>query len=122
MRLALQPALPGRREAAGSEKLDQAGVDVRRTHYETRSTFRSLALGCGAVERDLDRITHPSPKEAGPLHSARRGLAVALRCGARGADRAEEVAPASVPTGYSHGRTARSPPGGKRKRPQPLGG
>ncbi len=53
----------------GLVALDGAGQAVTRTHYETRSTFRSLALGGGAVERDLNRITHPSPKEASDLYS-----------------------------------------------------
>jgi hypothetical protein len=51
------------------EKQDNAGQAVTRTHYETRSTFRSLALGGGAVERDLNRITHPSPREASDLYA-----------------------------------------------------
>ncbi|MEY2668538.1 MAG: hypothetical protein RJA59_1176, partial [Pseudomonadota bacterium] len=53
----------------GLVALDSAGRPVTRTHYETRSTFRSLALGGGAVERDLNRITHPSPKEASDLYT-----------------------------------------------------
>ena len=53
----------------GLEKVDGAGQAVVRTHYETRSTFRSLALGGGAVERDVNRITHPSPREASDLYA-----------------------------------------------------
>ena len=41
----------------------------RRTHYETRSTFRSLALAGGAVRSDLDLSTHPSPKQASDLYT-----------------------------------------------------
>lgn len=48
--------------------LEQLGI-VGQRHYETRSTFRSLALADPAVnERDLDRITHPSPKAASDLY------------------------------------------------------
>jgi excisionase family DNA binding protein len=40
-----------------------------RTHCETRSTFRSLARGGGAMMTDLDLITHPSPSEAKDLYT-----------------------------------------------------
>ena len=52
--------------------LDALGVPHQR-HYESRSTFRSLALAGGADERDVDRLTHPSPKvRLRPLHAYRR--------------------------------------------------
>ncbi len=38
-------------------------------HYESRSTFRSLALAGGADEKDLDRLTHPSPKTASDMYT-----------------------------------------------------
>lgn len=38
-------------------------------HYESRSTFRSLALAGGADEKDLDRLTHPSPKGASEMYT-----------------------------------------------------
>ncbi|HET8540415.1 MAG TPA: hypothetical protein VFL83_11135 [Anaeromyxobacter sp.] len=53
--------------------LDAVGF-ARQRHYETRSSFRSLALAGGAIEKDIDRITHPSPKEAKDLYERRRLL------------------------------------------------
>ncbi len=47
--------------------LDALGLP-RQRHYQTRATFRSLALAGGAVEKDLDRITHPSPKTASDVY------------------------------------------------------
>jgi integrase len=41
----------------------------RRTHYESRSTFRSLAIAGGAQRADLNLITHPSPREASDLYT-----------------------------------------------------
>ena len=38
-----------------------------RTHYETRATFKSLAMAGGAPRAELDLITHPSPREAADL-------------------------------------------------------
>ena len=53
----------------GLEKKGSDGQAVRRTHYETRATFRSLALAGGAVREDLDLITHPSPRQASDLYT-----------------------------------------------------
>jgi hypothetical protein len=38
-------------------------------HHESRATFRSLALAGGADEKDLDRLTHPSPKTASEVYT-----------------------------------------------------
>jgi integrase len=43
-------------------------------HYETRATFRSLALAGGADLHAVDLITHPSPKQAKDLYERRRLL------------------------------------------------
>jgi integrase len=44
--------------------LERLGLRGGRSHYESRATFRSLAIAGGAPDRALDLITHPSPKEA----------------------------------------------------------
>ena len=51
-----------------SRDLVALGVNHQR-HYESRSTFRSLAMAGGADERDVDRLTHPSPKGASDLYT-----------------------------------------------------
>ena len=38
-------------------------------HDESRATFRSLDLARGADEKDLDRLTHPSPKTASGMYT-----------------------------------------------------
>jgi integrase len=42
--------------------LERLGLRGGRSHYETRATFRSLAIAGGAPREELDLITHPSPK------------------------------------------------------------
>jgi hypothetical protein len=37
--------------------------------FESRSTFRSLAIAGGAPRAELDLITHPSPREAADLYT-----------------------------------------------------
>lgn len=53
-------------------------------HYESRATFRSLALGGGADLHAVDLITHPSPKQAKDLYERRRliwpRLCEAVKC------------------------------------------
>ncbi len=49
--------------------LDALGLDPQR-HYESRSTFRSLALAGGADERMLDLITHPPSPNSGEAKRA----------------------------------------------------
>ncbi len=49
--------------------LRKLGLREGRTHYETRSTFRSLAMAGGAPRAELDLITHPSPREAADLYT-----------------------------------------------------
>ncbi len=49
--------------------LERLGLRGGRTHYETRATFRSLAIAGGAPRGDLDLITHPSPREASDLYT-----------------------------------------------------
>lgn len=53
--------------------LERLGLE-RQVHYETRSTFRSLALAGGADLVALDLITHPSPRQARDLYNRRRLL------------------------------------------------
>jgi len=43
--------------------LATVGLPVQR-QYESRSTFRNLALSAGAIEFHLNLITHPTPKRA----------------------------------------------------------
>jgi hypothetical protein len=43
--------------------LTMVGIPVQR-QYESRSTFRNLALSAGASEFHLNLITHPKPKRA----------------------------------------------------------
>jgi integrase len=45
------------------------GLREGRTHYETRATFRSLALAGGAPLDALNLITHPSPAQASELYT-----------------------------------------------------
>jgi len=45
------------------------GLREGRTGYETRSTFRSLAMAGGAPREDLDLITHPSPRQASDFYT-----------------------------------------------------
>ncbi len=49
--------------------LHRLGLREGRTHYETRATFRSLAIGGGAPLEALNLITHPSPREASELYT-----------------------------------------------------
>jgi len=78
----------GHRNNGTSHRLWWADLEAlgipRRRHYETRATFRSLALAGGAVEKDLDRITHPSPKAASDLYDRPAllwpRLCAAVRC------------------------------------------
>jgi len=50
--------------------LDLQRLGLRdRIQCESRSTFRSLALACGAVQQDLDLLTHQSPRKARDLYS-----------------------------------------------------
>jgi integrase len=53
--------------------LDALGFP-RQQHYETRATFRSLALAGGGDLHAVDLITHPSPKQAKDLYERRRLL------------------------------------------------
>ena len=54
---------------------DLSAVGLRaQQHYESRSTFRSLALAGGADLHAVDLITHPSPKDAKDLYERRRLL------------------------------------------------
>jgi hypothetical protein len=69
-------------------------------HYESRSTFRSLALAGGAYEKDLDRLTHPSPKTASEMYT-RTGIIWPRWCRAVVAidlPHRESVCPPHVPT------------------------
>ncbi len=49
--------------------LERLGLRGGRTHYETRATFRSLAIAGGAPRAELDLITHPSPRDASDLYT-----------------------------------------------------
>lgn len=49
--------------------LDKLGLRGGRSHYETRATFRSLAIAGDAPEKALDLITHPSPRDASDLYT-----------------------------------------------------
>lgn len=49
--------------------LKRLGLREGRSHYESRSTFRSLAMAGGAPRAELDLITHPSPREAADLYT-----------------------------------------------------
>ncbi len=49
--------------------LRRLGLRGGRTHYETRATFRSLAIAGGAPLEALNLITHPSPREAADLYT-----------------------------------------------------
>ncbi len=53
--------------------LAAVGLDPQQ-HYESRATFRSLALAGGADLHAVDLITHPSPKNAKDLYERRRLL------------------------------------------------
>lgn len=53
--------------------LELLGIE-QQIHYETRSTFRSLAMAGGADLVALDLITHPTPKQAKELYTRRRLL------------------------------------------------
>ncbi|ACL65466.1 integrase family protein [Anaeromyxobacter dehalogenans 2CP-1] len=55
-----------KRWKADTERL---GLPPGRSHYETRATFRSLAIAGGAQRADLDLITHPSPREAKDVYT-----------------------------------------------------
>lgn len=70
--------LGGPRHSAFSGKRfkdDLRAVEIdAQIHYETRSTFRSLALAAGADLAALDLITHPTPKQAAELYTRRRLL------------------------------------------------
>ncbi len=86
----------GRRWAADLVRLGRA----HQRHYESRSTFRSLALAGGADEKDLDRLTHPSPKSASEMYT-RTGIIWPRLCRAVLAIRLpdkESVCPPHVPT------------------------
>ncbi len=45
------------------------GLREGRTHYESRSTFKSLGMAGGGDPKYLDLITHPSPREARDLYT-----------------------------------------------------
>jgi len=48
--------------------LELLGIPVQR-QYETRSTFRNLAMRAGASEFHLNLITHPKPKQASDFYT-----------------------------------------------------
>lgn len=48
--------------------LDTLGI-ARRRQYDNRSTFRSLLIGAGADEFIVNRMTHPSPKQASDYYN-----------------------------------------------------
>ncbi len=85
--------------------LELFGLRGGRTHYETRATFRSLAIGGGAPLEALNLITHPSPREASELYTrieqvwpamCRAVMAVKLEPGgnpAEGTDRSSVAVP-----------------------------
>jgi len=51
-------------------KADLATVDLPHQHkYESRSTFRNLALSVGASEFHVNLITHPKPKRASDYYT-----------------------------------------------------
>ena len=62
------PRNNGNSWARWARDLEALGVAHQR-HYESRSTFRSLAMAGGADERDVERLTHPSPKGASDLYT-----------------------------------------------------
>ncbi len=72
--------------------LPELGLAHQR-HYESRSTFRSLARAGGAKVEDLDLITHPSPRAAKDLYN-RTGQLWPLMCAAV---RCVRVTPAAKP-------------------------
>ena len=51
----------------------------RQRQYESRSTFRNLALAAGAVEFHVNMITHPKPKRASD-HYTRLEMQWAAMC------------------------------------------
>jgi integrase len=58
--------------------LDAVGIP-RQRQYESRSTFRNLALAAGAVEFHVNMITHPKPKRASD-HYTRLEMQWAAMC------------------------------------------
>ncbi len=48
--------------------LETVGIATQR-QYESRSTFRNLALSAGASEFHLNLITHPKPKRASDFYT-----------------------------------------------------
>ena len=54
--------------AAWARDLERLGMPHQR-HYESRSTFRSLALAGGAARDDVDLLTHPSPRSASDVYT-----------------------------------------------------
>jgi len=63
----------GRRPNSASWKtwagdLERIGTAHQR-HYESRSTFRSLALAGGAAREDVDLLTHLSPRSASDVYT-----------------------------------------------------
>ena len=85
------------------EHLVALGVPLQR-HDESRSTFRSRAMADGADERDVDRLTHPSPKGASDLYT-RTGVIWPRLCRAVEAIRIERPA-----HGHTRGDRAVTPP------------
>jgi integrase len=65
-------------------KVDLAaiGLDFQRP-YESRATFRNLALSGGAPKYQVDLITHPKPTGTGLLQPARHAVEGAVRGGRR---------------------------------------
>ena len=78
--------------------LERLGLRGGRTHYETRATFRSLAMAGGAPRAELDLLTHPSPREAADLYTRLEVVWPAM-CRAILAVRIEPAADAPVPSG-----------------------
>jgi integrase len=58
--------------------LDAVGIP-RQRQYESRSTFRNLALAAGAMEFHVNMITHPKPKRASD-HYTRLEMQWAAMC------------------------------------------
>lgn len=81
--------------------LQRLGLRGGRSHYESRATFRSLAIAGGAQRADLDLITHPSPREAKDLYT-RLDQAWPALCKAVLAVRVEAGGPRSSPVRGSH--------------------
>jgi hypothetical protein len=50
------------------QDLETLGLPAQR-QYESRSTFRNLALSAGASEFHVNLITHPKPKRASDFYT-----------------------------------------------------